>query len=83
MSSSHPDILRRLLEERIVILDGAMGTMIQTHGLGEADYRGERFAAWESDLKVNNDLLSRRPADRVLWLGSSDLPARRRPCPLT
>ena len=46
-----------LLAERILILDGAMGTMIQREGLGEADYRGERFAAWPRDLKGNNDLL--------------------------
>ena len=47
-----------LLEQRIVLLDGAMGTMIQSYGLSEDDYRGERFADWESDLKGNNDLLS-------------------------
>jgi 5-methyltetrahydrofolate--homocysteine methyltransferase len=46
------------LEKRILILDGAMGTMIQRHGLSEADYRGERFADWPSDIKGNNDLLS-------------------------
>ena len=46
-----------ILSERIVILDGAMGTMIQQHKLEESDYRGERFADWESDLKGNNDLL--------------------------
>ena len=45
------------LENRILILDGAMGTMIQRHKLQEADYRGERFADWPSDLKGNNDLL--------------------------
>ncbi|WP_165917261.1 homocysteine S-methyltransferase family protein [Flaviaesturariibacter aridisoli] len=45
------------LRERILIIDGAMGTMIQRHGLGEADYRGERFKDWPSDLKGNNDLL--------------------------
>lgn len=43
--------------ERILILDGAMGTMIQRHKLGEEDYRGERFKDWASDLKGNNDLL--------------------------
>jgi len=43
--------------ERILILDGAMGTMIQRHKLQEQDYRGERFVDWESDLKGNNDLL--------------------------
>jgi len=49
---------QQLLASRIVILDGAMGTMIQAYKLGEDDYRGERFADWESDLKGNNDLLS-------------------------
>jgi len=48
----------KLLSERILFLDGAMGTMIQRHKLEEADYRGERFANWPSDLKGNNDLLS-------------------------
>ncbi len=50
--------LERLLGERIVILDGAMGTMIQAHGLDEAGFRGERFKDWPHDLKGNNDLLS-------------------------
>ena len=47
-----------LLKERILVIDGAMGTMIQRHKLNEADYRGARFADWPSDLKGNNDLLS-------------------------
>ncbi len=46
------------LKERILIIDGAMGTMIQRHKLEEADYRGERFADWHTDVKGNNDLLS-------------------------
>jgi 5-methyltetrahydrofolate--homocysteine methyltransferase len=46
------------LESRILIIDGAMGTMIQRHKLEEEDYRGERFKDWPSDLKGNNDLLS-------------------------
>src|SRR5450631_2060528 len=46
------------LESRILIIDGAMGTMIQRYKLEEADYRGERFKDWPSDLKGNNDLLS-------------------------
>ncbi|MDX1654283.1 MAG: methionine synthase [Candidatus Competibacteraceae bacterium] len=50
--------LRHQLRERILILDGAMGTMIQSYRLEEADYRGERFAHWPCDLKGNNDLLS-------------------------
>jgi 5-methyltetrahydrofolate--homocysteine methyltransferase len=45
------------LKERILIIDGAMGTMIQRHKLEEKDYRGERFSNWPSDLKGNNDLL--------------------------
>jgi 5-methyltetrahydrofolate--homocysteine methyltransferase len=50
--------IRDLLEQRILIIDGAMGTMIQRNMLSEADYRGERFKNWPSDLKGNNDLLS-------------------------
>lgn len=49
--------LKELLAKRILIIDGAMGTMIQRHKLQEEDYRGERFADWASDLKGNNDLL--------------------------
>jgi 5-methyltetrahydrofolate--homocysteine methyltransferase len=51
--------LKRLLRERIVIIDGAMGTMIQQRKLTEADFRGERFKDWKGkDLKGNNDLLN-------------------------
>ncbi len=50
--------LQELLEKQIVIIDGAMGTMIQRHNLEEADYRGERFKDWHCDVKGNNDLLS-------------------------
>ncbi len=50
--------LRSLLNKRILILDGAMGTMIQKHKLKEEDYRGERFKDWHKDVKGNNDLLS-------------------------
>ena len=44
--------------DRILVLDGAMGTMIQQHKFGEADFRGEHFADWPRDLRGNNDLLS-------------------------
>ncbi|MGB6355150.1 MAG: methionine synthase [Steroidobacteraceae bacterium] len=54
-----------LLRERLVILDGAMGTMIQRHSLTEEQFRGERFAAWHSDLRGNNDLLSITQPDIV------------------
>ncbi|HYN65519.1 MAG TPA: homocysteine S-methyltransferase family protein, partial [Ornithinibacter sp.] len=50
--------LTAALRERVLVLDGAMGTMIQAHGLSEADYRGERFADHGSDQQGNNDLLS-------------------------
>lgn len=46
------------LKERILVIDGAMGTMIQRHKLEEADYRGEQFKDWHTDVKGNNDLLS-------------------------
>lgn len=49
--------IRKELEKRILVIDGAMGTMIQRYKLEEADYRGTRFANWPSDLKGNNDLL--------------------------
>ena len=49
--------LHAALDERILLLDGAMGTMIQGYGLAEEDYRGDRFSDWQRDLKGNNDLL--------------------------
>jgi len=49
--------IQETLKKRILVIDGAMGTMIQRHKLKEADYRGTRFANWPSDLKGNNDLL--------------------------
>lgn len=49
--------IRQALAERILVIDGAMGTMIQRHKLEEADYRGERFKDWHTDVKGNNDLL--------------------------
>jgi len=56
-------LLMQSLEQRILVLDGAMGTMIQGYGLDEEQYRGERFSDWPQDVKGNNDLLSiTRPA---------------------
>ncbi|HDH17304.1 MAG TPA: hypothetical protein ENG90_12675, partial [Gammaproteobacteria bacterium] len=49
--------LLHALEQRILLLDGAMGTMIQRHGLKDADYHGKRFAGWDVNLKGMNDLL--------------------------
>ncbi len=71
------DRLRNDLRERILILDGAMGTEIQALGLGESDFRGERFRNHGQDLKGNNDLLTltrpdliRRIHDRYLEAGA-------------
>jgi 5-methyltetrahydrofolate--homocysteine methyltransferase len=50
--------IKDCLKERILVIDGAMGTMIQRHKLTEADYRGERFKDWHCDVKGNNDLLN-------------------------
>jgi 5-methyltetrahydrofolate--homocysteine methyltransferase len=60
-SSLRPDAtesLAALLKSRILVLDGAMGTMIQRHTFSEAEYRGDRFADWHRDLRGNNDLLT-------------------------
>ncbi|MGR8979720.1 MAG: methionine synthase [Gammaproteobacteria bacterium] len=59
------ELLKQILSERILFLDGAMGTMIQSYQLDEKDYRGERFANWEVDLKGNNDLLSLTQPDII------------------
>jgi 5-methyltetrahydrofolate--homocysteine methyltransferase len=58
--------LTEALSERILVLDGAMGTMIQRHGLSEADFRGTRFADWPSDLGGNNDLLTLTQPEIIL-----------------
>ena len=50
--------IEEILEERILVLDGAMGTMIQKYNLSEEDFRGEKFKNHSCDLKGNNDLLS-------------------------
>ncbi|WP_062381957.1 methionine synthase [Pseudomonas abietaniphila] len=55
--SARLQALQQALKERILILDGGMGTMIQSYRLEEEDYRGKRFADWPSDVKGNNDLL--------------------------
>jgi len=67
--------LRSLLAERILLLDGAMGTMIQGHPLTEEDFRGERFGSWSVDLKGNNDLLSLTRPDLIRGVHESFLEA--------
>ncbi|MGO9485317.1 MAG: homocysteine S-methyltransferase family protein [Rhodomicrobium sp.] len=67
--------LHKAAAERILILDGAMGTMIQRHKLEEADYRGERFKDWPRDLKGNNDLLVLTQPDIVRGIHEAYLAA--------
>jgi len=62
------EVLGRLLGQRILVLDGAMGTMIQRHRLEEADYRGDRFVDHPRDLKGDNDLLSITRPDVILGI---------------
>ena len=61
----HKQRLLDAAQQRILVLDGAMGTMIQRHTLEEEHFRGERFADWHSDLKGNNDLLSLTQAEII------------------
>lgn len=63
------------LQERILVIDGAMGTMIQRHKLTEADYRGERFNDWPSDVKGNNDLLNLTRPDIITGIHKEYLEA--------
>ena len=66
--NTRPDATNALTDQmgkRILVLDGAMGTMIQRHGPGEAEYRGERFADWPQDLKGNSDALTLTQPDMI------------------
>ncbi len=68
MTHSEPnaeEIIRAQAKSRILVLDGAMGTMIQTHKFSEADFRGSRFADWPRDLRGNNDLLVLTQPDAI------------------
>ncbi|HEY6864545.1 MAG TPA: methionine synthase [Burkholderiales bacterium] len=67
--------LRALLDERILILDGAMGTEIQRHRLNEADFRGEKFAGFGRDLQGNNDVLTITRPDLIRAIHASYLSA--------
>ncbi len=69
-----------LLKQRILVLDGAMGTMIQGYGLEEQDYRGEQFTDHASDLKGNNDLLSITPSQP---LSRKSIPSTWTPAPIS
>src|SRR5690606_35617560 len=63
--TSRTSLLQAIARERILVLDGAMGTMLQRHPLTEADYRGTHFAHWARDLKGNHDLLNLTRPDVV------------------
>ena len=59
------ETLTAALRERILVMDGAMGTMIQRHGLSEEDFRGDRFADWDRDVRGNSDMLSLTQPDVI------------------
>ncbi len=59
------EALTAALRERILVMDGAMGTMVQRHGLSEEDFRGERFADWGQDVRGNSDMLSLTQPDVI------------------
>ena len=63
--SDRTTLLRKIVQDRILVLDGAMGTMLQRYNLAEVDYRGQHFAGWPSDLKGNHDLLNLTRPDVV------------------
>src|ERR1041384_5339935 len=63
--TSARDLLRELASERILVLDGAMGTMIQEMKLDEEGYRGARFDAWNREVRGNNDLLNLSQPDAI------------------
>jgi 5-methyltetrahydrofolate--homocysteine methyltransferase len=67
--------IKQALAKRILVIDGAMGTMIQRHKLTETDYRGERFKNWHADVKGNNDLLSITQPDIIIGIHKKYLEA--------
>ena len=75
MTLHRSTLIENLLNHRILMLDGAMGTMIQSYKLTEADYRGTRFADYPHDLKGNNDLLTLTQPDIIRSIHSAYLEA--------
>lgn len=79
--TSHPgreerlQVLAAALKQRILVLDGAMGTMIQSHGLSEVEFRGARFADWGQPLQGNNDLLNLTGPEVILGIHEAFLEA--------
>ena len=76
--TSARDLLKKLAAERILVLDGAMGTMIQAMGLDEEGYRGARFDAWNREVRGNNDLLNLSRPDAIREIHYAYLQGRRR-----
>ena len=72
---SHQELFTETLTKRILFLDGAMGTMIQSHGLQEVDFRGKHFEVHESELRGNNDLLSITAPDLIRQIHTEYLEA--------
>ena len=75
MNQRDGSVLRRELDRRILVLDGAMGTMIQAHGLDEAAFRGERYAGHPRELRGDNDLLSLTQPEVILGIHRAYLEA--------
>jgi 5-methyltetrahydrofolate--homocysteine methyltransferase len=75
MMTNVKETLNSIAKQRILILDGAMGTMIQRYKLSEADYRGEQYKDWPVDLKGNNDLLSITQPDIIASIHAEYLAA--------
>ena len=73
--SARLQALHTALSQRILILDGGMGTMIQSYKFEETDFRGERFHDWPSDLKGNNDLLVLSQPDAIAAMEKAYLDA--------
>lgn len=67
--------IKKILQERILVLDGAMGTMLQRYKFTEADFRGERFKEWPSPLQGNNDLLSLTQPEAIATIHAKYLEA--------
>ena len=66
MRNEELNVIREIIKERILVLDGAMGTMIQSYGLTEEDFRGSRFADNAVEMRGNNDMLNITRPDVIL-----------------
>ena len=71
----NPDLINSIIKTKVLVLDGAMGTMIQKLNFNESDYRGERFKDYDILLKGNNDLLSITQPEAILNIHKAYLKA--------